>query len=152
MQVSELLRKLHGFFFAKKKRETEGRDAAASGTSFIEPREHFKSLKVISKTPANDSIGEGEFIAVVYQNEPYWAIFRCPCGCGTVISLSLQKVHKPSWTVQASAAGRPTLNPSVWQNTGCCSHFWIKDGRVHWCSNSGMEPWVAEPRYYTKPR
>ena len=25
-----------------------------------------------------------EFIAVIHENTPYWAMFKCPCGCGTV--------------------------------------------------------------------
>lgn len=126
-------------------------DFAATGAERLPPV-YFKSLKVVNKTPGKDSVADGEFVAVVYKNEPYWAMFKCPCGCQTLISLSLQKVHNPNWEVQATAAGRPTLMPSVWQNKGCCSHFWIKDGRIFWCSNSGVEPWIAEPLYYSKPQ
>jgi len=99
---------------------------------YKEPDVYYKSLTVVGKTPSNDTVGEREFITVVYQNKPHWALFRCPCGCHHVISLSLQKVHKPSWHVYKSPAGRPTVYPSVWQVKGCRSHFWIKDGRVYW--------------------
>ena len=110
----------------------------------------FKSISIINKTPKNDTVGKRDFIAVVYQNKPMWALFQCPCGCGKVISLSLQKIHTPNWTVRKNPSGRPTLHPSVWQNKGCCSHFWIKDGRVYWCDNTGIEPCVAEPKYYSR--
>ncbi|MEE9914019.1 MAG: hypothetical protein K4571_20090 [Deltaproteobacteria bacterium] len=115
-----------------------------------EPAVHYKKLSVLDKTPSNSFINEKDFIIVVDRGKFYWALFRCPCGCGNVISLSLQKNHNPSWTVRKTPAGRPTVHPSIWQNKGCCSHFWIKDGRVYWCNNTGIEPWVAEPLYYSK--
>ncbi|MDM9644782.1 DUF6527 family protein [Rhizobium sp. S163] len=30
-------------------------------------------------------------------------------------------------------ADRPTLHPSVWRNSGCRSHFWVRRGRIAWC-------------------
>jgi hypothetical protein len=108
-----------------------------------EPKVHFETLTIVSKTPSNDDVDSKVFMKVVYKGSPIWALFRCPCGCRTVISLSLQKIHTPKWTVKNNSSGRPSLYPSVWQNKGCCSHFWIKDGRVYWCSNSGIEPWVG---------
>lgn len=149
MQLYDLFRKIYKFIFSSRTRTPRHEDINRCTT---EPRLHFKSLLVANKTPKNASIGDDEFITVVHENNPYWAMFKCPCGCGTVISLSLQKIHKPSWTVEKTKSGRPSLHPSVWQNKGCCSHFWIKDGRVHWCSNSGIEPWVAEPDHYSNPR
>ncbi len=116
----------------------------------VKPDVHFRSMSIVDKTPKNESVGKEDFIAVVYQNKPLWVLFRCPCGCGNVTSLSLQNIHKPNWTVKRSAAGRPTLYPSIWKNIGCCSHYWIKDGCVYWCNNTGVEPWVAEPRYYVQ--
>jgi hypothetical protein len=102
----------------------------------IKPEVLFESISVVDKTPKNESVGDGEFIMVVYREKPIWALFRCPCGCGHVISLSLQNVHYPNWKVDKSLAGRPTLYPSVNQNNGCYSHFWIEDGRVYWCKKS----------------
>ena len=115
------------------------------------PDVYYKTLSVLDKTPSNSSIGEKDFIIVIERGKFYWALFRCPCRCSNLISLSLQKDHNPNWTVKKTPAGRPTVHPSVWQNKGCCSHFWIKDGRVYWCNNTGVEPWVAEPLYYSKP-
>lgn len=145
--MRNLLQKIYDFFFS---RNTPARHQEDISRSTAEPKLHFKSLMIVSKAPGNATIDDGQFITVIYENIPYWAIFKCPCGCGTVISLSLQKIHRPSWTVEKSKTGRPSLYPSVWQNKGCCSHFWIKEGRVHWCSNSGIEPWVADPEHYTK--
>jgi hypothetical protein len=97
-----------------------------------EPGIYFPRVISLSKTPRNDDVGDEDFIMVFYQNKPLWALFRCPCGCGHVISLSLQRNNKPSWKVQKNSSGRPTVHPSVLQTKGCHSHFWIKDGRVCW--------------------
>lgn len=97
-----------------------------------EPSICFPRVTSLSKTPRNDEVGDKDFIMVFYQNKPLWALFRCPCGCRHVISLSLQRIHKPSWNVHKNLSGRPTVHPSVCQTKGCHSHFWIKDGRVRW--------------------
>ncbi|SDU08662.1 DUF6527 family protein [Stappia sp. ES.058] len=58
---------------------------------------------------------------------------RCPCGCGATIELMVIPEAKPQWSFSTDAQGRPTLHPSVWRNTGCRSHFWVRTGRIHWC-------------------
>ncbi|RPG36008.1 MAG: hypothetical protein CBB72_004955 [Muricauda sp. TMED12] len=110
---------------------------------------HFRKIIEMEKTPDNDTIGKDDFIFVRYNENPYWVMFQCPCDCGTVISLPLQDSHNPRWTLKTSEFGRPTLYPSVWQNKGCFSHFWITDGKIEMCYNSGIEPWKAEPLKYT---
>lgn len=100
---------------------------------------HFNLVTVMTKTPRNNEINSKDFIKVVYHNKPIWALFRCPCGCDNVISLSLQKIHNPYWKVIINPNGRPTLYPSVWQIKGCKSHFLVRDGRVIWCQNKGTK-------------
>lgn len=148
MSLNNILRRIYEFVFPKK--QAMDLDVCPD-RSLSEPKVHFDFLKIVSKTPGNAAIKEKEFVTVIHKNTPYWAMFRCPCGCGTVISLSLQKNHKPSWSVRKSKHGRPSLHPSVWQNKGCCCHFWIKDGRVYWCGNTGIEPWIADPEHYSRP-
>ncbi|MHA6281278.1 DUF6527 family protein [Salinimicrobium sp. CAU 1759] len=113
---------------------------------------HFDGVVVSTKAPSNDEIQERVFIKVVYKGKPYWCLFKCPCGCRRVISLSLQENHEPHWELKVTESGRPSLFPSVWQNTGCLSHFWIDGGSVLWCGNSGMKPWLAEPDFYSDPK
>lgn len=112
---------------------------------------YFDQIILRPKTPANDEVEEGIFVKVQYKGKPYWCLFRCPCGCKKVITLSLQENHSPHWEIKVSESGRPSLFPSVWQNSGCLSHFWIDEGKVIWCGNSGIEPWVAEPEFYSEP-
>lgn len=111
----------------------------------------FHSITYTDSTPDISLIKVGEFIKVVYRNTPYWALFSCPCSCGALISLPLQNTHKPNWRVDESKGGRPSVYPSIWQNKGCLSHFWIIDGKVNWSKNTGIEPWIAEPRDYPSP-
>lgn len=67
------------------------------------------------------------------NGEPWSVGMRCPCGCGDVIELLLTHDVKPRWDLQIDDRNRPTLHPSIWRNTGCRSHFWVRDGRIHWC-------------------
>ncbi|MDO8294055.1 MAG: DUF6527 family protein [Gallionella sp.] len=63
-----------------------------------------------------------------------WCVgMRCPCGCGYVVELLVIAEAKPRWDVSVDATGTPTLTPSIWLKKGCRSHFWVRDGRVHWC-------------------
>ncbi|WP_368356434.1 DUF6527 family protein [Acidithiobacillus ferruginosus] len=73
-------------------------------------------------------------------DKPKWALFKCPCRCGDVVTLSLQPVHRPHWRLTRTLTGRPTLYPSVWRDKGCLSHFWLRDGRVSWCADTGSSP------------
>jgi hypothetical protein len=100
----------------------------------------FAEFRVVDAPPANDSIAGGEFYRVVRNGQDKWALFLCPCGCSQVITLSLQRAHKPRWVVTATNDGRPSMRPSVWRDVGCLSHFWLEDGRVYWCRNTGTSP------------
>ena len=115
------------------------------------PDIRFKKLNILEKTPAANTLSKSDFVVVIFRGKEYWSIFKCPCGCGEMISLSLSINHRPHWSVKQSKAGRPTLYPSVWQSKGCSSHFWIDDGRVYWCADTGILPWVARPDIYSKP-
>lgn len=87
--------------------------------------------------PAKDTLAEPDFVIVRSGDFPKWAVFRCPCGCGDKLSLSLVSNRRPSWRVTADCLGRPTVSPSVWQRGGCHSHFWLRRGNVEWCPATG---------------
>lgn len=61
-----------------------------------------------------------------------WAHFVCPDGCGAPISLNLMTSRNPHWTVEYSYKSGVTINPSVWKDTGCRSHFFIRNSEVEW--------------------
>jgi len=100
----------------------------------------FPSITSVDKPPRNDDVASGALYFVANGNKPKWSLFKCPCGCGSVVTLSLQHVHHPHWQFSLTHAARPTLYPSVWRDKGCMSHFWIRDGRVYWCADTGSDP------------
>ncbi|WP_370454954.1 DUF6527 family protein [Hahella sp. KA22] len=104
------------------------------------PPVHFACITSVQKPPKNKDIEEKTFYYVTTSGKPKWALFLCPCGCGDVITLSLQEVHTPSWKLTKAVSGHPTLQPSVWRDKGCLSHFWLKEGRVFWCPDTGTHP------------
>lgn len=118
--------------FTKSKSEFDTKDITKYFHNDKNSLPHFALLSIQNTTPPNDSIGDKDFVVVIYKGKPMWALFKCPCGCKTIISLSLQKVHTPHWRLKTSRDKRPTLYPSIWQKTGCHSHFWIVDGYLYW--------------------
>jgi hypothetical protein len=113
------------------------------------PAVAFSKLHVVNRTPRD--IPDGEMFLVEYRGRRYWTVFRCPCRCGEVITLMAESDRGPTWRVNRSKLGRPCLRPSVWRMAGCHSHFWVHDGRVYWCLDSGREPWLVAPDDYKKP-
>lgn len=73
-------------------------------------------------------------LVLCQEGDEKWCVgMRCPCGCGKVIELLLLQNTQPRWDLIIDRQGRPSLFPSVWVQTGCRSHFWIRNGRVVWC-------------------
>jgi hypothetical protein len=57
---------------------------------------------------------------------------RCPCGCGDLTVLSL---HPSRWHVNFDGKSVSLDGPtggSVWANSGCGSHYLIRDNVVVW--------------------
>jgi hypothetical protein len=88
--------------------------------------------------PAGSELGTDELVVVRSGEFTKWACLKCPCGCGEKIALSLNKQRRPSWAVAVDWLGRPSVTPSVWQTSGCFSHFWIRGGAVQWCPGTGI--------------
>lgn len=72
-----------------------------------------------------------------------WAYFSSPSGSGELMQLSLQRNRRPNWRVTYDFLRRATVHPSVRQLAAPYEHYWIKDGSVMWCSDSGKKPFGA---------
>jgi hypothetical protein len=76
---------------------------------------------------------------VIGASQPWSVALLCPCQCGEVIQLSLLAFDVPHWQLHLARAYRATLYPSIWRTAGCCSHFVLKNGSIHWYS-CGVKP------------
>ena len=86
-----------------------------------------------SALPDQPTITEERLALVESGGVKKWACFKCPGGCGEVISLSLNPNQRSRWRVSEDFWLRPTVHPSVHQKNACGCHFWIKKGQVSWC-------------------
>ena len=59
----------------------------------------------------------------------------CPCGCRSVLELNLIPDEHPCWRFNQHSDGTLSLYPSVRRRKGCRAHFWIWNGRIHWCAD-----------------
>ena len=53
--------------------------------------------------------------------------FLCPCGCGTVVSVNLAPGSGKAWGASVNEEGQISLWPSVWLQSGCRSHFIMRN-------------------------
>ncbi|MDX2027180.1 MAG: DUF6527 family protein [Alphaproteobacteria bacterium] len=107
----------------------------------LSPRPQL-TANIVSTNPSPADIGPGRVIVVGGKGYQKWAYFRCPCGCRETIMLSLNKTTRPRWAVNIDKRGRPTITPSIRQTAGCLSHFWIRNGVIDWCRDTGR-PWSS---------
>lgn len=87
--------------------------------------------------PARDQLLGAVVHVVGERAAPKWATFPCPCGCGTPVLLSLNPRRRPRWAVKQDWLATATISPSIRRNDGCRSHFWIRNGEVRWCADTG---------------
>lgn len=122
------------------------RDSGPAPVREPDPPILFSSIVLVDKSPRNEEIAAGQLYCVVNAEKPKWCLFKCPCGCGGVVTLSLQHMHQPHWRLSRTHADRPSLHPSIWRDKGCLSHFWLRDGRVYWCPDTGINPHLRRSR------
>ena len=92
----------------------------------------YKVIIVDGDTPPESVRRKRLYLA--HEDGEDWAVaLRCPCGCGERLELMLIPEVKPRWRLLVDRHGHPSLKPSIWRETGCRSHFWLKHGRIVWC-------------------
>lgn len=100
----------------------------------------YEEVQIVDVPVPNADVDRGVIYCIVSKQKSRWILFRCPCGCSDVITLSAQASHTPRWALLITKEKLPTLHPSIWKDKGCLSHFWIKGGRVFWCKDTGTHP------------
>lgn len=77
--------------------------------------------------------------ALVHRGCDRSLVMLCPDGCGSVITINLDKRVGPAWRRYGSL-DRVSVFPSVWRETGCRAHFIIWRGIVDWLRESWWVP------------
>jgi hypothetical protein len=95
----------------------------------LDKRPAYRSAKIEDAPDVPDPLTI--YLIGDHQN-PWCAIFVCPCGCGETISLSLIVDDSPSWRAKFHHDETISISPSVWRTRGCKSHFFIRRGKVLW--------------------
>ena len=70
-------------------------------------------------------------LVIVERGLPRALVFSCPCGCGDVVTINLDKRVGKAWHLYRRR-NRVTLYPSVWRDSSCESHFVLWSDRVLW--------------------
>jgi hypothetical protein len=73
-----------------------------------------------------------ERIVLVERGHAREVLFQCPCGCGEIVVINVDRAAGPAWRVRIRGE-RLTLMPSVLRTSGCESHFVLWDNQVCWC-------------------
>jgi hypothetical protein len=92
-----------------------------------------RSIRVVEGDTLPEALPRRDLVLTRDDGEDWSVGMRCPCGCGETIELLVLEEARPRWNVSIDKGGRPTLHPSVWRQKGCQSHFWVRQGRIHWC-------------------
>jgi hypothetical protein len=72
-------------------------------------------------------------IYIAGEKANYWgAALLCPCGCGQAIQLNLLKDARPCWHVHEEPDGSISIEPSIWRQKGCKSHFFVRNSKIEW--------------------
>ncbi|WP_459840664.1 DUF6527 family protein [Fusibacter bizertensis] len=104
---------------------------------FIFQKDRFKVV-IIVEPGQSIEIPSKTLVLTKKGNAFTWVRYKCPCGCGELISLSLSPVISPYWSMvisqENSKRQKVTITPSVYmRNTKCCSHYFITENKVIWC-------------------
>ncbi|MDZ4055990.1 MAG: DUF6527 family protein [Polynucleobacter sp.] len=92
-----------------------------------------RQLRIIPGDSLPKSLPWRDLVLARDGDEEWCVGMRCPCRCGSVLEVMVLPAANPRWDVTVDAKGHPSLSPSVWLKKGCRSHFWVRQGRIHWC-------------------
>lgn len=91
---------------------------------------YFHEIRVVSSTSeAPAALSDERTFVIVERGMPRVAMFPCPCGCGDVITLNLDRRVGPAWRLFRHK-NEVSLRPSIWREDGCQSHFIVWRNRV----------------------
>ncbi len=86
---------------------------------------------------------------LIWRHHPRWLLLKCPCGCNDVIPINLDRRAGKSWRLYGGKDKRISLFPSVWRDTGCLSHFIVRNGQIEMLSEREQFTyrWLQKPSF-----
>jgi len=106
--------------------------------------------RVVSDHPSPEDMVPGWIYVVGGSNYQKWAYLHCPTESGEIMQLSLQSKQHPYWRINIDWLCRPTVTPSIRQLTYPYAHYWIREGIVVWCKDSGNPSHLIQNSYTLK--
>ncbi len=90
------------------------------------------SLKSIveSRVEVGSQLATPGDAVLIMRGQPRWLLLKCPCGCDDEIPVNLDWRAGKAWRIYEGRDEQLTLFPSVWRDTGCLSHFLIRNGHI----------------------
>lgn len=90
------------------------------------------SLKSIvqSRAEVSSQLSAPGDAVLISRGQPRWLLLKCPCGCDDEIPLNLDFRAGKAWRLYGTKRKKLTIFPSVWRDTGCSSHFIVRNGRI----------------------
>lgn len=90
---------------------------------------HFKGT-VRSRSEALGLLKSPGDAVLIERERPRWLLISCPCGCGDEFPINLDPRAGPAWRLYKNSRTGLSLFPSVWRESGCCSHYVIWRNRI----------------------
>jgi Family of unknown function (DUF6527) len=85
---------------------------------------------IVSECPSCEELHSDVVLIEMRGGHLKWAHLQCP-RCGDHIQLPL--AGNGRWTIEVDFFRRPTLAPSIWEQTTCAAHFFVRKGKLEWC-------------------
>lgn len=80
---------------------------------------------VKSRSEASGLLKSAGDAVLIERGRPRWLLISCPCGCGDEFPINLDPCAGPAWRFYKNKRTGLSLFPSVWRDSGCCSHYII---------------------------
>jgi len=98
-----------------------------------------KKLQTVWVDDMPDTVDQN-CVYVVGEGKYLWYVgMKCPCGCGSVLQMSLIKGKEASWTLISHDNGTISLHPSILRKIGCRSHFFLRNSIITWSSGRNID-------------
>ena len=87
-------------------------------------------------------IKEAGDTALVHRGSPRMLLMKCPCRCGDILVINLDKRAGPAWRMY-QRGNAISLFPSYWRDSACASHFVLWSNNVFWCDWEDDSLWTS---------